>query len=159
MRWRRFKEKLFGKDPDTIVEEFKIRSGQVPGGVYTGIAYIPGDLNSPWEEREHPHWHSSECPACGGTLRYLYQTDKSLKQDGEYRTYYKSQCKDCNYLDDTGTLMTKREVRASRYVYCDKVKAETFNRTGYSCNFVVTIGDMVDVCQLIEPCEECPHPY
>lgn len=90
-----------------IVEEFKFRSGQVPGGMYAGITFIPGDPNKPWEEGEDS---ISSCPACDGVMRNLYQ-DSDLIVDGENRRYYKQVCKDCNYLNDTGMVMTAKEVK------------------------------------------------
>jgi len=145
------------REANQIIEEFKTRSGQVLGGTYAGISFIPGDPNKPWVERDREHWESKKCPACVGVLRYLYQTSDE-EVDGEFRTFYKSQCRDCNYLDDVGVLMTQREIRASRYVYCDVVKGTTFNRTGHSCDFIDPIYNE-PVTRMDNWCDECPHPH
>jgi hypothetical protein len=142
-------------DPEVIVEDVKAKMGYTKGGIYAGITFIPGDPNKPWEEGEDC---ISSCPACDGVMRSIYQTSNE-EQDGEFIRYYKTVCKECNLLYDTGRKMTKREVRASQYVYCDVVKGETFNRTGRNCCFIYKCRDMVDVCTKLKDCEECPHPH
>jgi hypothetical protein len=142
-------------DPNDVAELVKMQMGYTRGGIYAGITFIPKDSGKPWEEGEDC---ISSCPACGGVLRSIYQTSNE-EQDGEFIVYYKTMCKDCNLLYDTGRKMTKREARASIRIYCDKAGGETFNRTGTHCAFVWRSGDMIDVCQRMETCEECPHPH
>lgn len=142
-------------NPEDVVELVRMQMGYVKGGIYTGITHIPGDPNKPWEEGEDSKFGS--CPACGGTMRKLYQ-GADYEQDGEEIRYYKEVCKDCNFTNDAGRMMTQREIRASRYIYCDIVKGETFNRTGHSCDFIdAKYGE--PVTRLYNWCEECPHPH
>ncbi len=142
-------------DPEVIVKKVRAQMGYTRGGMYAGISVIPGDPNKPWEEGEDS---ICSCPACDGVMRNIYQ-GAGYKQDGEEIRYYKEVCKECNFLNDTGRMMSSREARASVHIYCDVVKATTFNRTGHNCCFVTNFMDMVDVATKFERCEECPHPY
>ena len=146
---------ILPSDPKDAADLIKMQMGYVKGGMYSGITFIPGDPDKPWEEGDESVF---PCPACDGVLRNLYQTTEE-EQDGEYIKVYKQVCKDCNFLNDTGRKMTEREIRSSQYVYCDVVKANTFNRTGHYCAFIDNSFGEIDVCQRIEPCDECPHPY
>jgi hypothetical protein len=141
-------------DPKDAADLIKMQMGYVKGGMYSGITFIPGDPDKPWEEGKD----NGECPACGGKLRTLYQISDEIV-DEENRKYYKSQCKDCNYLDDVGMVMTAKEQRRMQHVYCKKVEAITFNRNGSRCCYIWASYGYTDVVSKIEPCDECPHPY
>ena len=73
-----------------IALDVNLWHGTVPGGIYRGISYIPGDDTGPWELGEA----RGPCPACKGTLVEFWQ-------GREYRTY----CDTCWYLDDVGVRL------------------------------------------------------
>ena len=92
--WLHFRE---NKDTETenVFENNKSLQGMVPGGMYSGISFIPGNPVGDWLVGEK----YDICPACGKGHLFYYWQDK----------YYKLRCDTCGYLHDTGEKLSPEE--------------------------------------------------
>ena len=92
--WLHFRE---NKDTETenVFENNKSLQGMVPGGMYSGISFTPGDPLGDWSIGER----YDICPACEKGDLFYYWQDK----------YYKLKCNNCGYLHDTGEKLSQEQ--------------------------------------------------
>jgi len=88
----------------------KEMQGIVPGGIYNGIMFIPGDPKKDWVKKEK----YSLCPACEkGMLFYCWQ-DK----------YYHLKCDLCGYLHDTGEKLSQSAIEMQNRIIKEILESE-----------------------------------